>query len=92
MAPDAEPLSCLWIRNTVNSAVSRTPSGGGSDDPLLPPMRRGFTTPCDTSHPHTTAQVSTAVKDCIVRRSEAARSMVSGEFLARQSTRRCWRA
>jgi hypothetical protein len=44
--------------------------------PSLPSMRRGFTTPSDTSHLHTTAQVSTAVEGCIVRRNEAARSVV----------------
>jgi hypothetical protein len=57
--------------------------------PSLPSMRGWFTTPCDTSHPYTTAQVRTAVEGCIARRSEAARSVVSGKSLARKQATHC---
>jgi hypothetical protein len=59
-------------RQTRNSSLSMRPAGrctrpellvwGGAPagiepaTPSLPSMRRGFTTPCGTSRPHTTAQ------------------------------------
>jgi hypothetical protein len=65
------------------------PAGIEPATPSLPSMPGRFTTPCDTSHPYTTAQVSTAVEGCIVRRSEAARSAVSGKSLARKRATHC---
>jgi hypothetical protein len=49
-------------------------------------MRRGFTTPRHTARGHTIAQVKGAVEGWVVERREAARSTVSGKFLAHQSS------
>jgi hypothetical protein len=70
-------------RRPLVRACVEPPAGIEPATPSLPSMRRWFTTPCDTSHPYTTAQVRTAVEGCVVRRDEAASSRVSGKFLAR---------
>ena len=51
--------------------------------PCMPLMLGEFTTPRRTSRNHTTAQVRAAAEGSVVGRREAARSAVSGEFLAR---------
>jgi hypothetical protein len=46
------------------------PAGIGPATPSLPSMRGRFTMLCNTSRPHTIAQVRGAVEGCVVGRSE----------------------
>ena len=51
--------------------------------PCMPLMRGWFTTPCNTSRIHITAQLRDAAEGWVVGRREAMCSAVSGKYLAR---------
>src|SRR5215207_6668980 len=59
------------------------PRRNRTGDPILTIDARGFTTPCDTSDPHTSAQVRSAVGGSCRGRGEVAWGVVSGKFLVR---------
>jgi hypothetical protein len=69
------PLTCCYVVVELRGFEPLTP--------CMPSMCGGFTTPCRTSRPHTTAQVRGAVEGWVMGRREATRSAVSGKSLAR---------
>jgi hypothetical protein len=76
-ASDGDPLAFRW------SAPVWSPAGIEPATPSLPSMRPAFTSPCDTSRDHTTAQVKGEAEDRAVGRREGTCGAVSGKSLAR---------
>ena len=79
---------CAMQRRPATGSVARSRSVATNQNlgqpatPSLPSMRGWLTPPCSTSSCHTFTQVKGTAEGWVVGRREAARSAVSGKFLA----------